>query len=149
MDPCLIDRIPPFLDLLDPAVAVDHADIGIAEVRIVPVQKDIVLSRHRKGLDPVALHQVFLHAVGGDKKMPSPLHDGMAGIIEEVLHIKLELRIRIQEIGKVGLVEQDRIMDIDAGFAEIHQGDDLIRKPEYWCPLWDGDKLLNMREVFE
>ncbi len=32
---------------------------------------------------------------------------------------------------------------------EIHQGDDLIRKPEYWCPLWDGDKLLNMREVFE
>ena len=70
-------------------VTVDDHNIGIAEVTVISVDKLIVSSGNSVRADAVAGEDGILHAIVADEQMPLPLLDLAAGIVEQVVNVKL------------------------------------------------------------
>lgn len=70
-------------------VTVDDHNIGIAEVTVIPVDKLIVSSGNSVRADAVAGEDGILHAIVADEQMPLALLDLAAGIVEQVINVKL------------------------------------------------------------
>ena len=73
---------------LNAVVGIDDFDIGIAKVRIIPVDKTVVPVLDGKGTDAVSSGYCNLRTVVSHEKMTAPAHDAVPGIVEEVLTVE-------------------------------------------------------------
>lgn len=109
----IIYRIPLLLPGY-PMVGIDDLDIGIAEIPLVSVDKYVISARHGKIFNPIAGKDIDLHSVIRYEKMVSPAHNGMGGVIEQIVCIKGQYVLRRQVIVKKFLMQVDRGLDIQA-----------------------------------
>lgn len=117
-----------FLGLGDAVIGVDDADIGIAVIGRIPVDKDIIPSGYTVILDAIALGDIVLHAIVIDKEVIAAPHDLMAGIVEKIVIVKFEIIICLQIIGKKSLLQVDRCFDIHAVIPEIQKADGFFKR---------------------
>ena len=89
MDDGAVPRESVLQKLEHPVVTVDDYNIGIAEVTVIPVDKLIVSSGNSVRADAVAGEDGILHAIVADEQMPLALLDLAAGIVEQVINVKL------------------------------------------------------------
>lgn len=69
-------------------VGVEYFDVAISEIICVTIDETVINAWPGKIFDSISGMDVCLHSVFGDKKMISAAHNGMVGIIEQVIRIE-------------------------------------------------------------
>ncbi len=60
------------------------------EISVVVIEKEIIFSGDGKTPDAIAVQDIYLHTVIGDKQMPAALHDLALGVIKQVVNVEFE-----------------------------------------------------------
>ena len=103
-------------------VGIEYFDVAVPEVICVTIDETVINARTGKVFDAISGMDVCLHSVFCDKKVISAAHDGMIGVIEQIVCIKCQDISGRQIVGEEIALQVNGGLYIEAIVFKIDEG---------------------------